>query len=110
MHSIIDWNDDSLVDGDELKDLVFIAETFNYVDEDEAAGLYTDIDLAMEYMLGPFTFEDLQAEVEWAKENGDDDDWAVLDKIEDLLEHAEEMLLDSAINIAFGELDLDDND
>jgi len=33
-----------------------------------------------------------------------------LDKIEDLLEHAEEMLLDSAINIAFGELDLDDND
>ena len=110
MHSVIDWNGDSKVDRDELRDLVFFIKTFDYITEDEADGLYTDIDLAMDYMLGPFTFEDLQAEVEWAKENGDDDDWAVLDKIEDLLEHAEEMLLDSAINIAFGELDLDDND
>ena len=33
-----------------------------------------------------------------------------MDNIEDLLEHAEEMVLDSAIDLAFGELDLDDND
>ena len=110
MHSVIDWNGDELVDGDELRDLVFIAETLDYVDEDEADGLYTDIDLAMDYMLGPFSFEDLHAEVEWMMENGDDDDWAVLDTIEDLLEGAEEMLIDAAIDVAFDEQDLDGND
>lgn len=110
LHSVIDWNGDELVDGDELRDLVFIAETLDYVDEDEADGLYTDIDLAMDYMLGPFSFEDLHAEVEWMMENGDDDDWAVLDTIEDLLEGAEEMLIDAAIDVAFDEQDLDGND
>ena len=110
MHSVIDWNGDELVDGDELRDLVFIAETLDYVDEDEADGLYTDIDLAMDYMLGPFSFEDLHAEVEWMMENGDDDDWAVLDTIEDLLEGAEDMLIDAAIDVAFDEQDLDGND
>jgi len=43
-------------------------------------------------------------------ENGDDDDWEVLYTVEDLLEGAEEMLLDAAIDVAFDELDLDDND
>jgi len=43
-------------------------------------------------------------------ENGDEEDWAVLDTVEDLLEGAEEMLLDAAIDVAFDELDLDDND
>lgn len=43
-------------------------------------------------------------------ENGDDDDWAVLDTIEDLLEGAEEMLIDAAIDVAFDEQDLDGND
>jgi len=59
MHSIIDWNGDTVVDRDELGDLVFLAELFNYIDEDEADGFYTDIDLAMDYMGGPFSFEDL---------------------------------------------------
>lgn len=59
MHSVIDWNGDSKVDRDELRDLVFFIKTFDYITEDEADGLYTDIDLAMDYMLGPFTFEDL---------------------------------------------------
>ena len=110
MHSVIDWNGDSVVDGDELGDLVFLAETFDYIDADEADVLYTDIDIAMDYMGGPFSFEDLQEEVEWMMENGDDDDWEVLYTVEDLLEGAEEMLLDAAIDVAFDELDLDDND
>ena len=105
MHSIIDWNGDSFVDGDELKDLVFIAETFDYVDEDEAAGLYTDVDLAMEYMLGPFTYEELEMEVEWMMESEE-----VLNTMKDLLNGAEEMLIDGAIDVAFGEYDTNGND
>ena len=37
--SVIDWNGDELVDVDELKDLILIAETFGYIDDDEAAYL-----------------------------------------------------------------------
>ena len=37
--SVIDWNGDELVDVDELKDLILIAETFGYIDGGEAAYL-----------------------------------------------------------------------
>lgn len=74
MHSVIDWNGDGLVSGDELSNLIFVAEHYDYITEQEAADL-TDFAYEVEdHFGGPFSYDQLEEEVNWIIDEGDEDD------------------------------------
>ena len=113
--SVIDWNGDELVDEDELKDLVFIAETFGYIDGDEADGLDEFAEGVIEYFGGPISAEMLHDEIEWIleqpNENGEwDEALEGIADMEDFVEGAEDMMIDLAVEVAFDVIDADGSD
>lgn len=57
MHTIIDWNGDGFVDGDELRDLIYVSEFFEYIDQTEAGLLNAWVGDIIEHFDGPFTYE-----------------------------------------------------
>ena len=61
-------------------------------------------------MGGPFTADELIDEVYWVLEEGTEEDLEHLDVLEDILEGAEEMLLDFALEFAFDYVDDNGND
>ena len=61
-------------------------------------------------MGGPFTADELIDEVYWVIEEGSEEDLEHLDVLEDILEGAEEMLLDFALEFAFDYVDDNGND
>ena len=63
-----------------------------------------------EWFEGPFSHEDLVEGAEWVTEYGTEEDMENLGKMEALMEGAEEMLVDLAIEVAFDMVDLDGSD
>jgi len=113
--SVIDWNGDDLVDEDELKDLIFIAETFGYIDGDEADDLNEFAEGVIDHFEGPISAEMLHEEIEWILEQPNEDgEWDEalegIAEMEDLVEGAEDMMIDLAVEVAFDAIDADGSD
>ena len=98
--SVIDWNGDELVDEGELKDLIFIAETFGYIDGDEADELGEFAEGVIDYFGGPFSAEELHDEVNYILEAAEG-----IEVMEGLMEGAEQMIIDSAKAYTFDLVD-----
>merc|ERR1712156_1030148 len=113
--SVIDWNGDDLVDEDELKDLIFIAETFGYIDGDEADDLNEFAEGVIDHFDGPISAEMLHEEIEWILEQPNEEgEWDEalegIAEMEDLVEGAEDMMIDLAVEVAFDAIDADGSD
>ena len=59
LHTVIDWNGDGLVDGDELKDLIWVSKTYGYITQSEADNLDNFVDSVIAHFGGPFSYADL---------------------------------------------------
>ena len=113
--SVIDWNGDNVVDEDELKDLIFIAETFEYIDEEEAEFYNEFAEGVIDYFGGPVTSDELIDEINWIHEqdNSDgswDEDLAAIEVMSGILQGAEGMMIDLAVAVAFDSIDADGSD
>ena len=102
MHRIIDWNGSGTVDGDEIKDLAYIADAFGYLEEGALEEVDEEVDEFMETMGGPFEEDALVEALE-----GEDEELQK-DMVEGL-EGAETMIIDFAVAVAFDEIDTNDN-
>ena len=103
--SVIDWNGDDLVDEDELKDLIFIAETFGYIDGDEADDLNEFAEGVIDHFGGPISAEMLHDEI-----NSIHDALEGIEVMAGIMEGAEDMMIDFAVDFAFDAIDADGSD
>ena len=72
--------------------------------------MYDFAEEVVEFFGGPFSHEELVDGVNWVVENGSEEDLENLEKLEGLMEGAEEMLIDLAIEVAFDMIDENGND
>ena len=110
IHSVVDWDGSGTVDAEEIRDVLLIADVLGYISDEEYDEMYDFAGEVVELLGGPFTHEELVDGVHWVLESGDSEDFENLEKLEGLMEGAEEMLVDLAIDIAFDMVDTNGND
>lgn len=99
---IIDSNNDEIVQGDELHELIDIVVDLGYLDEETAEAGHEEVDMLVEVGDIPATFEELDAELA----EMDDED---LEELDDAFTAIEDMVLIEAGKFVFDELDVNDN-
>ena len=106
MHTIIDWNGDGFVDGDELRDLIYVSEFFEYIDQTEAGLLNAWVGDIIEHFDGPFTYEQLKDFQDSAEGSSDPDIVRLNDQLTEIIEMQEDMLIDLAVAIVYDDFDI----
>ena len=99
---IIDSNNDEIVSGDELHELIDIIVDLEYLDEETAAPAHEEIEELVAVGDIPATFEELDAELA----EMDDEE---LEELDEAFTAIEDMVLTEAGKMVFDELDQDDN-
>ena len=99
---IIDSNNDEIVQGDELHELIDFVVELGYFDEETAAPAHEEVEELVAVGDIPATFEELDAELA----EMDDEE---LEELDEAFTAIEDMVLIEAGKFVFDELDVDDN-